>query len=94
MAEYIEREALIAKYDLVHKGPPGGARKLMVNAPAVDVAPVKYGDWMPTTKDGCWVCSECYEIIVADEYGDIHPAEDCGWLYCPYCGAKMKGGAE
>ena len=40
MAEYIEREALIAAYDKAHKGPPGGARKLMEEAPAVDVVPV------------------------------------------------------
>ena len=38
--EYIEREALIAEYDRVHKGPAGGARKLMVDAPAVDVVEV------------------------------------------------------
>ena len=38
--EYIEREALIAEYDRVHKGPAGGARKLMVEAPAVDVVKV------------------------------------------------------
>lgn len=37
MAEYIEREALIAEYDRVHVGAPGGARKLMAEAPAVDV---------------------------------------------------------
>lgn len=40
MAEYIEREALIAEYDRVHKGPAGGARKLMVDAPACDVVEV------------------------------------------------------
>lgn len=40
MAEYIEREALIAEYDRVHKGPAGGARKLMVEAPAADVVEV------------------------------------------------------
>ena len=38
--EYIEREALIAEYDRVHKGPAGGARKLMVEAPAADVVEV------------------------------------------------------
>ena len=37
MAEYIDREALIAEYDRVHIGAPGGARKLMVDAPAADV---------------------------------------------------------
>ena len=38
--EYIDREALIAEYDRVHKGPAGGARKLMVDAPAVDAVEV------------------------------------------------------
>ena len=38
--EYIDREALIAEYDRVHVSAPGGARKLMVDAPAADVAPV------------------------------------------------------
>lgn len=38
--EYIEREALIAEYDRVHIGAPGGARKLMVDAPAADVVEV------------------------------------------------------
>lgn len=38
--EYIERNALIAEYDRVHIGPAGGARKLMVDAPAVDVVEV------------------------------------------------------
>ena len=40
MAEYIDREALIAEYDRVHQGPAGGARKLMVDAPAADVVEV------------------------------------------------------
>ena len=38
--EYIERGALIAAYDRAHKGPPGGARKLMEDAPAADVVEV------------------------------------------------------
>jgi hypothetical protein len=40
MAEYIERETLIAEYDRVHIGEAGGARKLMVEAPAADVVEV------------------------------------------------------
>lgn len=40
MKEYIEREALIAEYDRVHIGAPGGARKLMVDAPIADVVEV------------------------------------------------------
>lgn len=37
--EYIERRALIARYDAEHVGPPGRARELMVTAPAADVVP-------------------------------------------------------
>lgn len=40
MAELIDREALIAEYDRVHVGKPGGARKLMEKAPAVDAVEV------------------------------------------------------
>ena len=39
MAEYIERDALLAAYDKAHKGPPGEARKLIAEAPAADVVP-------------------------------------------------------
>lgn len=38
--ELIYREDLIAEYDRVHKGPAGGARKLMVDAPAVDAVEI------------------------------------------------------
>lgn len=34
MDDLISRKALIAEYDRVHIGPPGGARKLMEDAPA------------------------------------------------------------
>ena len=36
MSDLISRKALIAEYDRVHVGAPGGARKLMEDAPAVD----------------------------------------------------------
>lgn len=39
MTEYIDRNKIIAEYDRVHVGEPGGARKLMVEAPAEDVVP-------------------------------------------------------
>ena len=40
MDDLISRKALIAEYDRVHIGPPGGARKLMEDAPAVDAVEV------------------------------------------------------
>ena len=36
----IDANALIAEYDRVHIGPPGGARKLMEDAPTVDAVEV------------------------------------------------------
>ena len=44
MSDLISRAALIAEYDRVHIGPPGGARKLMEDAPAVNPLPCKIGD--------------------------------------------------
>lgn len=34
--DLISRSALLDAYDKAHKGPPGGARKLIENAPAVE----------------------------------------------------------
>lgn len=57
MKEYIDREALIAEYDRVHQGPAGGARKLMVDAPAADVVEVvrcsSCAWWEPRTYGSC-----------------------------------------
>ena len=39
MARYTDIDKLIAEYDRVHVGAPGGARKLMVEAPIADVVP-------------------------------------------------------
>ena len=36
----IDADALIAEYDRVHIGAPGGARELMVQAPTIDAVPV------------------------------------------------------
>lgn len=39
-SDLISREALLAEYDRVHVGEPGGARKLIAEAPAVDAVEV------------------------------------------------------
>lgn len=90
MAEYIEREVLIAKYDRVHKGPTGGARKLMVDAPACDVVEVRHDEWKwgyQNGQYGIW-CTNCGAGWV--------DSENAEWIahehdYCPKCGAKMDG---
>ena len=38
----IEKEALLAEYDKAHVGPPGGARKLIEEAPSVEAIPVQW----------------------------------------------------
>jgi hypothetical protein len=45
--EPIDRDALLAAYDAAHKGPPGGARKLIEQAPTIDAVPLdKLCDWL------------------------------------------------
>ena len=86
--EYIEREALLDAYDAAHKGEPGGARKLIAEAPAADVAPVVHGRWVlerePDGKPYCFHCSVCD--------GDFHHIGiTVAYDYCPNCGARMDG---
>ena len=87
--EYIEREALIARYDAEHVGPPGRARDLMATAPAADVAPVVHGRWICINKRyGEYECSVCHGVDsnCSDYYG-IHAVTE--QEFCPNCGAKM-----
>jgi hypothetical protein len=80
MAEYIERRALIAAYDATHKGAAGRARKLMVDAPAADVEPVRHGRWIDVRGEASgmnWKCSKCCKRVMPK------------YPYCPNCGATM-----
>ena len=43
MGRLIDKDKLIAEYDRVHQGPPGGARKLMEDAEDVPAIPL---DWI------------------------------------------------
>lgn len=89
MADLISREALIKAYLAAHKGPPGGAFKLIQDAPAVDAEPVKRGKWL-TCEDGWgdvhYQCSECGQEWCLN---DGTPEEN-GMSYCPHCGANME----
>lgn len=81
MAEYIDREALIAEYDRVHIGEAGGARKLMVEAPACDVVEVVHSKWIKRSNERrCPVCDFFYMTNGTTVYN-----------LCPMCGAKMDG---
>lgn len=78
--EFIERGALIARYDAEHVGPPGRARELMVTAPAADVIEVRHERW---EKHGSkWQCTGCkvlkitvQGIVKGDGAGGVSAAQ-------------------
>ena len=84
--DLISRAALLAAYDAAHKGPPGGARKLMEEAPAVDAAPVVHARWIQYEPDLHGTkpleCGACHYL-----FARLYPRD-----FCPHCGAKMDGG--
>ena len=55
MIELINRKALLDEYDRQHKGAPGGARKLIEEAPAVDAVEVVR-------------CKDCDNLYFKDDY--------------------------
>lgn len=82
MNDLISRKALIAEYDRVHIGPPGGARKLMEDATAVDAVEVVHGRWEELGAAD-YQCSRCgFRFSSADPIAMFQ--------YCR-CGAKMGG---
>ena len=85
MDEYISRAGIIAEYDRQHKGPPGGARKIMETYPAADVREVSYAEDISDTVKGhhCeFKCSHCREEIAEHRGRDFD--------FCPYCGAVLR----
>ena len=82
MAEYIEREAVLAEayydgnFNLVIPA------KKVRNIPAADVAPVRHGKWK---RSGALLeCQRCGEI-----YSQLGGNAGKSWNYCPNCGCKM-----
>ena len=98
MSDLISRKALIAEYDRVHIGPPGGARKLMEDAPTVDAVEVVHGRWVDEFggkyANPKYICSHCtlkalykQKVDVLGNWQTVQALTD----YCPNCGAKMDG---
>ena len=97
MAEYIDREALIAEFKRLELGENSfiervfadGVYAIIEQFHAADVAPVVHGRWIGAPlcgNDNCR-CSECgsWHNIHANLRGEIMQK------YCPNCGAKMDG---
>ena len=103
MAEYIDRANLIARIEYYVTHTPEGKGEHyaysvvlneVLNRPAADVAPVVHGRWIhPHWRNSnyCYDCSVCNGEVMHQEYRwkdkKIYPI-------CPWCGAKMDGGAD
>jgi hypothetical protein len=90
LLDLISRKALIAEYDRVHVGAPGGARKLMEDAPAVDAVEVVHGQWLPVYHNGKLVggtCSVCGKFKRLSSMKMLREQ----YRFCHHCGARMDG---
>lgn len=95
MDDLIYRDKLLAAYDAAHKGPPGGARRLIAEAPAVDAVPVRHGRWKGLVYDGDIVDSLVFHIWMCSECGQRHFGyKNTLTNFCPNCGADMRKGSE
>lgn len=68
--EFIERKALLDRYDAEHVGPPGRARELIAAAPAADVVPMLPGEpiehmreLLQAEQDGRLVVLPCNKVL-------------------------------
>lgn len=87
MSDLISRGALLAEYDKHHVGAPGGARKLIEDAPTIDAVNVVHGRWKYYHKQNIAVCTNCsFERDLKANFGKA--------ICCPNCGAKMDGDAD
>lgn len=96
MADYIDREKLLAKIDeaFFETDPDGKeqigvlkCRAIIREIPAADVAPVAHGRWVTHYRSGTTV-AEGYVSTCCDMWNDRRSD------YCPSCGARMDGDAE
>ena len=80
--DFVSRQWLIDEYHRRHEGPPGGALKMIEEAPAAYVEPKR----------------EIAPWKVAGAFDDFHQCTKCGnmwpifstveWAYCPVCGFR------
>ncbi len=98
MAEYIDREKLLAKIDeaFFETDPDGKeqigvlkCRAIIREIPAADVAPVVHGRWEAkgyVCGESEFECSACHKTEWRTTISQFK--------FCPFCGARMDGDAE
>lgn len=102
MAEYIERECLLRKFNIDDMMNVNGtlislsdARNVIEKQPAADVAPVVHGRWVddePDLTHGCYHHSAHYQCSVCGRRTGRNQTRN--YKFCPKCGAKMDGEAD
>ena len=95
MAEYIEREALLADIDAAMENEGVGyvvgqtLKRYVKRAPPADVAPVRHARWVDNH------CTACGMMPMGDEmwkHLDLEPPLFERFMdYCPSCGCRMDG---
>ena len=95
MAEYIEREALLADIDAAMENAGMGyvvgqtLKRYVKRVPAADVAPVRHARWVDNH------CTACGMMPMGDEmwkHCDFEPPRFERFMdYCPSCGCRMDG---
>jgi len=92
----IDVDELLKAYDVIHVGPPGGARKLMVDAPTIDAIPV---EWLQRYSPEKWstYMQAAVEIIIDDwkkeqeafeptiANAENHDGHTSHWYQCGAC---------
>lgn len=94
MAECIDRGALLGAISRIGGSPhrawdTAWVVSLIANQPAVDVAPVRRGQWVRVGKST--TCSECMQGLLRINGKHSEWVDLSGIPYCPNCGAEMKG---
>lgn len=97
MAEYIDRGTAIAKLTALEVTEQNAtmvdAKRVLVDIPGVDVAPVVHG-WWESVDSSYWRWTSSNAVSVSHT---TYRCGRCGWgtgtvvktNYCPNCGAKM-----
>ena len=90
MAEYIEREALLATLAMADNPftTLDNAWDMVEQAPAADVAPVVHGKWVKAHWRNSVSCANCSICGFEAYHCDFRGAQKT-YNFCPNCGAKM-----